>query len=70
MILDDTKGFSYEHSAFDYDFKTTNQLMLDHQLPHQYANTLVSGLWDNCEILPEKESAAQGKALAFGQLAF
>jgi hypothetical protein len=37
--------------------------MVENNLPRQYAKTLLSGLWDNCEILPETETLAQGKKL-------
>ena len=63
MVLNDEGGFSYEHHAFEYDHQKANELMLQHQLPPQYAATLLSGLWDNCEILPEPETAAQGARL-------
>ncbi len=63
MILDDANGFSFEHHSFEYDAKAANQSMVENNLPRQYAETLLSGLWDNCEILPEEETLAQGKKL-------
>ena len=36
----------------DYDHITANKLMVENKLPDAYAKTLMSGIWDNCEILP------------------
>lgn len=63
MILDDTNGFAYEHHSFEYDHATTALKMRTHRLPEAYALTLETGLWDNCEILPPAETAAQGVKL-------
>jgi len=64
MILnDDTGTLSYEHHSLEYDFHKANQLMMERNLPVAYAKTLVSGIWDNCEILPEQETALQGVSL-------
>jgi len=65
MILDDADGFSFEHHSFEYDAKMANQFMVENNLPCQYAETLLTGLWDNCEILPETETSRQGKELVF-----
>lgn len=65
MVLDDTNGFSFRHHSFEYDARMANQLMVQNNLPCQYADTLLSGLWDNCEILPEEETLMQGKQLVF-----
>jgi predicted phosphodiesterase len=62
MILDDAP-FSFEHHSFEYDYKKAFDLMQKNHLPAQYAQTLKTGLWDNCEILPEKETAAQGQPI-------
>jgi predicted phosphodiesterase len=59
MILDDAP-FSFEHHSFEYDYSKTIELMQKNALPAQYAQTLKTGLWDNCEILPEEETAMQG----------
>ncbi len=62
MILEeDAAGnFAFSHRSFDYDHETTARLMEDNRLPREYAHTLRTGLWDNCEILPPQETAAQG----------
>jgi len=68
MILDDANGFSFEHHALEYDFLTAQKLMQQHQLPSQYAQTLSSGMWDNCEILPEAETKMRGIPLSFQKI--
>lgn len=63
-ILEIQKGeISIEHHSFQYQSETANRLMKEQQLPQEYAKTLLSGLWDNCEILPEAETNAQGLLL-------
>lgn len=65
MTLDDTDVFSFAHHAFEYDCSAANQQMTENCLPPQYAQTLLTGLWDNCEILPLEETKTQGKMLLF-----
>ncbi len=68
LLLDDTDGlFTYTFHAYTYDNHSTHQLMLDNRLPDSYAQTLVTGLWDNCEILPDAEKAMQGRAITLIQ---
>ncbi|MBR9919461.1 MAG: metallophosphoesterase family protein [Bacteroidetes bacterium] len=50
----------FSHHAFTFDASRTRQKMLENNLPRAYAETLVTGLWDNCEILPEAETKARG----------
>lgn len=64
LLLDDSSGqLSYSFDYFTYDNTTAHQLMLANQLPVTYAQTLLTGIWDNCEILPEAERGRQGQAL-------
>ena len=66
MILDEKDAeLKYEHHQLDYDCTTTALLMHKHQLPQEYAATIVNGIWDNMEILPETESKQQGKKIQF-----
>jgi predicted phosphodiesterase len=51
------------HHALTYDFATAAERMRVHRLPASYALTLSTGIWDNCDILPETETCAQGKPL-------
>jgi predicted phosphodiesterase len=66
MILEEKDGkIAFEHRKLHYDFGLTSRLMLDNQLPKEYANTILSGIWDNMEILPETEIQQQGKEILF-----
>ncbi|MGB5820694.1 MAG: metallophosphoesterase family protein [Saonia sp.] len=61
MILEEIDGkIVYTHRYLEYDHHTAHQLMLDRRLPSAYADTLLSGIWDNMEILPETEKRLQG----------
>ena len=65
MILEKTAAgvFTFSHRSFVYDHETAARLMEENKLPREYAHTLRTGLWDNCEILPERETATQGISL-------
>jgi len=56
---DDTLTFTHQH--FDYDHTLASQLMHQANLPEAYAKTLLTGIWDNTEILPAAEKAIQNK---------
>ena len=69
MIIEATEdGVVFRHESFEYDHEETFARMLETELPISYAKTLTSGLWDNNDILPEVETAAQGEALEFGEV--
>ena len=53
-------GLQCSHFSFCYDHRTTADLMDKSSLPSEYRDTLISGLWHNCDILPEVETQAQG----------
>jgi predicted phosphodiesterase len=60
-ILEDTNNeLKYKHHNLDYNYKLTNNLMKNGLLPEEYARTIVTGIWDNTEILPAVESGLQG----------
>jgi predicted phosphodiesterase len=60
-ILDDAQeSFTFKHHTLDYNYKLTSKLMDNGLLPQEYARTIVTGIWDNTEILPEVESGLQG----------
>lgn len=60
-ILDDKNGkFNYSHHRMDYNHKLTSSLMNNGLLPVEYARTINTGIWDNCEILPMREMGFQG----------
>lgn len=56
----DLETNSFELKELNYNFQLASDLMRKNNLPLAYADTLVSGIWDNCDILPEKESLKQG----------
>lgn len=62
-LKDNIMRFTHRHFLYDSDLAV--QLMEQHKLPREYSKTLHSGLWDNCEILPEEETQAQGKPIEF-----
>lgn len=64
MILNDEDGkLHFSHHRMDYNFKMASKLMNNGLLPQAYARTIISGIWDNTEILPPKESSSQGIAI-------
>ncbi|MEM6724709.1 MAG: metallophosphoesterase family protein [Bacteroidota bacterium] len=64
MILDfGNDDFRFAHQSFEYDHRLAAELMRHHGLPESYANTLETGLWDNCEILPERETQLTGQEI-------
>lgn len=65
-ILDDeNEELSFEFLNYEYDHDLASNLMLENNLPKTYAQTLRTGIWDNCEILPDLETNSQGEALEF-----
>lgn len=63
-ILEYTNNaLSFSHHQLEYNYKLTNQLMNNGILPKAYATTIISGIWDNTEILPQQESDLQGLTL-------
>ena len=66
MIFEEKNGeLVYEHKKLSYNFEIANQLMIKNNLPKEYADTLLTGIWDNTEILPQLETNLQGLALQF-----
>ncbi|MGO4913233.1 metallophosphoesterase family protein [Leeuwenhoekiella sp. W20_SRS_FM14] len=50
----------FSHHTMDYNYKLANAKMQNDFLPQEYARTLITGIWDNTEILPPYESGLQG----------
>lgn len=48
------------HYTMKYNHQLTSQLMKNGLLPEEYARTIITGIWDNTEILPAVESGMQG----------
>jgi predicted phosphodiesterase len=64
LTMDDSGGeVKFKFHFLDYDHQTASKLMLQSNLPASYANTLLTGIWDNCEIMPEEETKQQGLPL-------
>lgn len=57
------ESFLVELNAFHYDHAASAKMMLEQGLPKEYAHTLTTGIWDNCEILPPEETQQQGVAI-------
>ena len=53
-----------ELHAIAYDFATAAKKMRQAGLSERYALALQTGLWPNCDVLPEAERAQRGHALA------
>lgn len=64
-FMEMNENLDVKHHQLEYDQKTANRLMVENKLPAAYAKTLLTGIWDNCEILPEAETNQQGKSIAF-----
>lgn len=65
ILSENTNRVQIEHHNFRYDHVEASRLMLEKGLPTSYAKTLQTGIWDNCEILPEEETLLQGKRIQF-----
>lgn len=65
LLQESPHGPYFSHHSFEYDHATTTALMRRNGLPEEYAATLETGIWDNCEILPPAETREQGIRLEF-----
>lgn len=63
MTMSDHNDLEFEHQRLSYDNQKTYENMLANKLPIEYAKTIITGIWDNCEILPETEKQQQGEAI-------
>ena len=64
VILDDTDGvLKTEFHRMEYDYQLAARLMELKRCPDEYKKTLVRGVWDNCDVLPVKETEEQGVKL-------
>lgn len=63
LILDDEGELSYTFHQLNYDYETANRKMIRSSLPASYAKTLLTGIWDNCDVLPDLESSQQGMVI-------
>ncbi len=52
-----------EHHALDYDYRTAQPAMSAAGLPAEYHASLATGIWPNCDVLPQRETTVQGRRL-------
>ncbi len=52
-----------QQKSFLYDASTTACKMIEFHLSPEYIETFSTGLWDNCDILPEIETKQQGQKI-------
>ncbi len=64
------REMTVQYHTLAYDYLAAQQDMRTAKLPEAYAKTLSSGIWDNCDILPEEETAEQGLPLTFNPSIF
>lgn len=57
-------GIEIVHHALDYDHEAAAAKMRARGYPAEYADSLGSGLWPSCDVLPAAERAARGRRLA------
>jgi len=58
-------SLTYKHKSLAYNYSLTNSFMIKNGLPNAYAKTILTGIWDNTEILPETEIKLQGQKIQF-----
>ena len=56
-------GIEIALHALDYDHRAAAAKMRARAYPAAYADSLATGLWPSCDILPPQEVAARGRAL-------
>lgn len=56
---------TFKHKNLVYNHILANNLMTNNGLPNEYAKTIITGIWDNMEILPEVEAKLQGQQIQF-----
>lgn len=57
-------GLRVEHKSLEYDYPAAAEAMRRANLPPEYRESLNTGLWPNCDILPSWETAMRGKPLS------
>jgi len=67
VLKDENNKLEYTFEQLAYDFTSASRTIIENDLIKSYAETLESGIWDNCEILPELETSQQGRRLNFNQ---
>ena len=54
------EGVAVRHHTFTYDHRAAAAKMRRNGLPEEYADSLITGLWHNCDILPPDETTRRG----------
>jgi predicted phosphodiesterase len=71
MSLEDTpEHIKVQFHSLEYEMHETSSRMRENHLPSEYAKTLLTGIWDSNEILPEQESKNQGRRLNLERTSF
>ena len=65
LLDDENEEISFKICELNYDFETAAKMMEGKPLPQTYKETLKTGIWDNCEILPAFEATLQGLKISF-----
>ncbi len=65
LLNDEGQDLDFQILPLTYDYQQAARLMENKPLPQTYRNTLTSGIWDNCEILPKEEADDQGLEIKF-----
>lgn len=63
VLTPEDGGIRVARHALHYDHHMAARRMMNRGLPTEYSSCLVSGLWDNCDILPAAETRARGVAI-------
>ena len=66
LLTPERDGLRIDHLPLIYDVDGAYEDMKKAGLPGEYASTLTTGLWDNCDILPAADAGQQGVPLLFG----
>ena len=63
ILWPEAAGLRVEHRTLTYPAQAAADAMRAQGLPAEYSQTLTTGLWDNCDILPPVETEACGRPL-------
>ena len=64
LLRPERDGITVEHHPLRYDHTLAAAKMRARGLSDEYAGTLDTGVWHDCEVLPPEETARQGEILA------
>lgn len=64
LLTPTTGGIEIAHHYLDYDHLAAAAKMRARGYPPEYADSLATGLWPSCDILPPEEITARGRKLA------